>query len=332
MSRDAFISYKTEDREAAERLCAALERESISCWMAPRDIPPGQEWAASIVAGLQRSRSFVLLLSSHSTTARQIAREAELADKQNLPIMTFRLEDVEPPNELLYFLGNLQWLDAFGGQFDSAAARLAEVIRNSPNYPAAESSIRVPPGKERIPVAPVTADLSAPTLPTPTVPVTVPSATAPTKRHLWLIGAGLIALLALAAWFGLRRSGENADAGKTVPEADPVQQAKSVAERFLSERDSGNYDAAWNEYTTSFHNRQNRDVWQKDQAKRETETGGVSQHTFKVCKSSEPDVYVCEYTLVYKDGSQARSDLWLVKNDKGGWAVDKGTVHSEKQR
>jgi hypothetical protein len=191
MARDVFISYKTEDREAAERLCAALERENISCWMAPRDIPPGQEWAASIVAGLQRSRSFVLLLSSHSTTARQIAREAELADKQNLPIITFRLEDVQPPNELLYFLGNLQWVDGFGGQFDAAATRLAGVIRNSPSYPAPESTIRVPPRTESIPVTP---------------PAPAPAPVTPTKRNVWPIVAGVIVLLALVTWLVLRRS------------------------------------------------------------------------------------------------------------------------------
>jgi len=309
MSRDVFISYKTEDREAAERLCAALERESISCWMAPRDIPPGQEWAASIVAGLQRSRSFVLLLSSHSTTARQIAREAELADKQNLPIVTFRLEDVQPPNQLLYYLGNLQWLDAFGGQFDAAAARLANVIRNSPNYPAPESSIRVPPRRESIPLDPP-ASTAVPAPP----PVT------PAKRNLLPIAAGLIALLTLAAWFGLRRP----------PEVDTLQEAKTLAERFLNERDSGNYDAAWNEFTSSLHDRQSRTVWQRDLEKRVQETGGISQHTFKVCKSSQANVYVCEYILIYKDGSQAQNDLWVVKDDKGGWGIDKGTIVEKK--
>jgi hypothetical protein len=129
--RDVFISYKTEDGQAAERVCLALESQRISCWIAPRDIPPGQVWAAAIVEGVQRSKNVVLLLSSHSSEAKQISREAELADHQNIPIIIFRLEDVQPSKELLYFLGNLQWLDAFGGRFDSAVDRLAGTIRNS---------------------------------------------------------------------------------------------------------------------------------------------------------------------------------------------------------
>jgi len=129
MAKDVFISYKNEDRQAAESICAGLETQNITCWMAPRDIIAGQEWATAIVEGLRNSRTFVLLLSSHSRNARQIAREAELADRQKLPMITLRLEDVEPPPELLYFVGNIQWLDAFGGQFDSAVKKLAEFAR-----------------------------------------------------------------------------------------------------------------------------------------------------------------------------------------------------------
>jgi hypothetical protein len=129
MARDVFISHKNEDRQAAESICAALESENISCWMAPRDITAGQEWAAAIVEALQGSKTFVLLLSSNSKSARQIAREAELADRQKLPMITFRLENVEPPPELLYFVGNVQWLDGFGNHFDSALKKLAEFVR-----------------------------------------------------------------------------------------------------------------------------------------------------------------------------------------------------------
>jgi hypothetical protein len=127
--RDVFISYKNEDRQGAESICTALESESISCWMAPRDIAAGQEWAVAIVEALHSSKAFVVVLSSNSRNARQIAREAELADRQRLPMIAFRLEDVEPPPELLYFVGNVQWLDGFGGQFDSAVKKLAEFIR-----------------------------------------------------------------------------------------------------------------------------------------------------------------------------------------------------------
>jgi len=129
MSRDVFISYRSEDKAAAERICACLERQSISCWIAPRDIPPGKEWATAIVEAIQSVRFFVVVLSSNSNNTKQIAREAELADRQGLRIITFRVENVDPPPALSFFLGNLQWLDGFGDQFDSAVARLVDEVR-----------------------------------------------------------------------------------------------------------------------------------------------------------------------------------------------------------
>jgi hypothetical protein len=118
-SRDVFISYRSEDRSAAERMC----------WIAPRDILPGKEWATAIVEGIYSSRVLVVVLSSHSISAKQISREAGLADERGLTIITFRAENVVPPPALSYFLGNLQWLDGFGDQFDNAVARLVEVVQ-----------------------------------------------------------------------------------------------------------------------------------------------------------------------------------------------------------
>jgi len=77
------------------------------------------------------------------------------------------------------------------------------------------------------------------------------------------------------------------------------------------------------------HNRDSRTAWQSSAEKRLLETGGCSEHKFSYCKSSQQDVYVCEYTLLYKDGSRARNDLWVVKEDNGRWAIDKGTFREE---
>lgn len=130
-----FISYRSEDRDAAERICAGLERENISCWIAPRDIPPGKEWPAAIFEGIQSARVFVIVLSSNSRNAKQIAREAELADRQGLNLIAFRVENIEPPPALSFFLGNLQWLDGFGDQFDAAVARLVDEVRRGKKGP-----------------------------------------------------------------------------------------------------------------------------------------------------------------------------------------------------
>jgi hypothetical protein len=37
-----------KDKSWADAACAVLERHLIRCWIAPRDITPGDEWGAAI--------------------------------------------------------------------------------------------------------------------------------------------------------------------------------------------------------------------------------------------------------------------------------------------
>jgi hypothetical protein len=39
---DIFISYSSIDKAAADTVCSVLEKNGISCWIAPRDITPGR--------------------------------------------------------------------------------------------------------------------------------------------------------------------------------------------------------------------------------------------------------------------------------------------------
>jgi tetratricopeptide (TPR) repeat protein len=136
MGRDVFISYRHEDQAIADRVCEALERHQVDCWIAPRDVPPGEDWPTGIVEGVQQCHTFVLILSENCQNSRQIARELELADSHALRIVALRIQDVQPPPQLLFFLGNVQWLDAFGDRFDASMARLAEAMARSDSYPA----------------------------------------------------------------------------------------------------------------------------------------------------------------------------------------------------
>jgi hypothetical protein len=128
-----FISYCSEDSTWADRVCEALERLGVTCWIAPRNVPPGEPWPAAIAEAIRTSSGLVLLLSAHTERSRQICREVELADRAALPIITFRLEEVEPPRTLEYFLTNLQWIDGFGGRFEAGLLSLAEALHGKPD-------------------------------------------------------------------------------------------------------------------------------------------------------------------------------------------------------
>ena len=47
---DVFISHSSIDKELADKVCETLEARSLKCWIAPRDIMPGSEWAVAKTA------------------------------------------------------------------------------------------------------------------------------------------------------------------------------------------------------------------------------------------------------------------------------------------
>ena len=58
-----FISYAAQDVAAADAVVRALEQHKIACWIAPRDVTPGEFYADSIVRALNASRLLVVVLT-----------------------------------------------------------------------------------------------------------------------------------------------------------------------------------------------------------------------------------------------------------------------------
>jgi hypothetical protein len=108
-----FISYCTADKHTADVICAALEHENIRCWIAPRDIPPGAPWPPAISAAIDAAEAVVLILSAAANVSSWVADEALRAASKGVPIILFRVEEVEPAASIELFLRRVQWLDAF---------------------------------------------------------------------------------------------------------------------------------------------------------------------------------------------------------------------------
>ncbi|MBR6022870.1 MAG: toll/interleukin-1 receptor domain-containing protein [Kiritimatiellae bacterium] len=91
-----FVSYSTRDRERALTIRKHLESEGMPCWMAPRDIPAGSNYAYVIERAISGCGIFLVLVSPES------------------------VKSVWVNKEVLYSLGKLQqegrfhaaWLDA----------------------------------------------------------------------------------------------------------------------------------------------------------------------------------------------------------------------------
>ncbi len=114
MDKKVFISHSKLDKSIAELMCTALESEGIGCWIAPRDIPYGNDWAGEIASAIENSSLFIFVLSEHSNASRQCPKEITVADNVGIPIVCVKIDDVEMNQALKYHLSTQQilFLDA----------------------------------------------------------------------------------------------------------------------------------------------------------------------------------------------------------------------------
>jgi hypothetical protein len=124
----AFISYASDDREKADDICAALEDRDFMCWIAPRNVRAGREYADEIIAGIEQSACVVLVLSEATNSSVFVRREVERAVSKNKPIFPVRIAEVLPSPGLELFVSGTHWLDAWDGDWDDHMALLAREV------------------------------------------------------------------------------------------------------------------------------------------------------------------------------------------------------------
>ncbi len=77
MPHEVFITYSSTDKLIADAVCARLEAAGLRCWIAPRDISPGQDWTAAILSAIESSSAIVLVFSTHANESPHVKREVE---------------------------------------------------------------------------------------------------------------------------------------------------------------------------------------------------------------------------------------------------------------
>jgi hypothetical protein len=130
LSKDAFLSYASSDKDSAYRLCRLLEEQGIGCWIAPRDVPPGADYGVAIIRAIESATATVLLLSSHSNASIHVTHEVERATSKRKRVIPVCLEDVQPSPSLELHLATAHRLDAFRLSPEQVAAQLTLVLRD----------------------------------------------------------------------------------------------------------------------------------------------------------------------------------------------------------
>jgi TolB-like protein/Flp pilus assembly protein TadD len=128
LAHDVFVSYASLDATGANAVVESLEQHGLKCWIAPRDVKPGAQYADAIVRAITEAKAVVLVLSGSAVASSHVAREVERAASKGKPIIPFRIDNAALNPELEYFLSNAQWIDVPKLGMAAALTRLAAAV------------------------------------------------------------------------------------------------------------------------------------------------------------------------------------------------------------
>ena len=126
---DVFISHSARNRRLAEEIERILSSAGLTCWIAPKDVPAGANYARSISDAISRSRTLVAVLTPDANQSEHVAREVELAVNEGLRIVPMRLGTTKPAGSLEFLLSLVQWVDLSPKSMEDDLRQLAESLK-----------------------------------------------------------------------------------------------------------------------------------------------------------------------------------------------------------
>lgn len=137
---EVFISYKAEEYEEANNVRIILEKNGISCWMAPESIKGGLSYAIEIPKAIKECRIFVVILSEKAQNSKWVPREIDQAINYNKIIMPFAIENCPLKDEFNFYLTNVQRFEAYKNK-SLAIEKMVSEIKAILNVSDVETSL-----------------------------------------------------------------------------------------------------------------------------------------------------------------------------------------------
>ena len=82
-----YLAYSSRDRSEAERVARTLEKNGFPCFMASRDLMPGQSWADTVITTIENAPMMIVIAGDNTFDSNQIIREISYASQLNKPIL-----------------------------------------------------------------------------------------------------------------------------------------------------------------------------------------------------------------------------------------------------
>ena len=148
----AFISYSTANQAEADSVRTFFQKNGISCWMAPYDIPAGCEYAEVICDALSGCSCLVLILTAKAQASVWVKKEINLAVSDGKTIIPIKLEDIALNSSMRLYLNDQQIISV--NEVDGNSVEMQKVLM------AVRACIGVTPVIEKGETAPIEDDTS----------------------------------------------------------------------------------------------------------------------------------------------------------------------------
>lgn len=127
-----FISYSSKNQAAADAMKKLLEKNNITTWMAPGDIPPASTYAKEINSAIRNCACMVLMLTNDAQNSVWVAKEVERAVHYRKPVLPLQLEQVVLNDEFEFYLSTNQIVAV--NRIDETSAELQRALAAIRSY------------------------------------------------------------------------------------------------------------------------------------------------------------------------------------------------------
>lgn len=109
---DVFVSYSSKDKLVADAMVHVLEEMRVRCWIAPRNILAGTDYADAIDGAIKKAKVVVFVCSQSSLESIWCKSEINLAVSNEKIIVPFKIDEASTVGGWNLYLAKAHWIDA----------------------------------------------------------------------------------------------------------------------------------------------------------------------------------------------------------------------------
>jgi hypothetical protein len=113
VSKKIFVSHSSKDADIVNGIVKFLEKNDITCWLAPRNITGGRPYASEIVSAIVGCDKILFIASLNSNDSEHVLNEIDIGVRNGKEIVPLRIENFVLNYDFIYYLGRKHEVRAF---------------------------------------------------------------------------------------------------------------------------------------------------------------------------------------------------------------------------